>query len=277
MIPLKELLAVLVSQDVVAVKVFDSYGNLILMLGDADTPKTSKEIATTLENSPVVKACKIIEIRGANQSILKSNWRNAYNWRVVTGDQAGSTGAVQQVVQPQQSMAASMMEMFQLMQMMTSISGANKGGMDVEAQKRIMQLELEKFKAENSLDLKKWESSQNNFWNQYGGFVPAAMMMMGKSTEEIKNVMQLGAMSNMQGPPNLGIGSGTQKGESITKHKFEELEKMHIDEKNKLAAELEEKLFKMISAEHFIMLLELLIEKPERAAKAIAAADAGMI
>lgn len=260
MIPEKEFKEILLNLEILAIQIRDRFGNFVYQIDGKD----GKDVCSQFDALGWKKSYGSLEIRGANAAILRSSWRGAYNWKVNT---SGETTGTQVQQQQQPTMASNMKEMLEVMLLMKQMNGV--GANDPNTHERILKAELDKFKAENSIELKKLEMQQNNPMNQYGAFLPIGMSLMGKTPEEIRAVMGMTAMANIQGPPNV-----------LTKGKFSKVTDFANwtnDQKNARIAELETQLFSKIAAEHFIILLEILIDDPKRAEKAIVAAENGMI
>lgn len=264
MIPVKDTYGQIESCDLVAVRLFDNNGNKMYE-HCANSPSDLVEHLKEIHG--MFKHYGKCVMWAATKKGHSANMNGAFKWNVSFADEKT---VAEQVKAGPVSMAGQMKETMELLIMMKTAFGDN--GNSALLQQQLLDAKLETFKAANSIELKKLEYAHDDPAQKWGFLTPAVMMGMGKSPDEIKNMMQLMAMGKVAG----------KNGEAIlevknNKTSFESLQGMSNDQKNKKIEELEEKLFTLVSAEHFIMLLEMLIEKPERAAKAIAAAQNGLI
>lgn len=247
-------------------RVHDSANNL-LWTCDANSPELLLE---QIENmKPLFMAYGTVRMKLGKEKDKGNGLTWGVNWKVhFPGAMAPIQPGMQMQVhqQQQQSPFAQMLEMMKIMQLMQSMQQPVKtSGIDQDYLEKRLKLAEERHK----LELEKARSSDE--FDKYLPLAPIAMSAMGKSTGEIKELMQLAALGKMKSLPVNGTPS------AVTSEALDTIRKMSNEDKNAAITQAWDELTTKLDAETMLLLLQTLNKKPELAQKAVQLVQNGLI
>ena len=229
------------------IRIFDTYGNPLFAFDDDTNVETTK---VKLRNvAPMLENYGKVVVHGATKNMKAASWRGAYKWTVNVSSGAG---------------------MGQQKQDQGFQSNWNWGMVPkgyVPESTLLMQMQHFKETQELKLQMMKLEMEANN--KKYPippEYLPYMGKLLGWSPTEIKEMAGITVASKINGLPDVH-----------TTLRFKDVQKMSVEEKAAKVNELLQKLETKVSAEHMILLLEALNERPELADKAVKAFQAGLI
>lgn len=269
------------------VRIMDASGKMLYSIECADESKSVADAAeldytvdTLLNALPYFSGYGSVKIMAATPPQKRSAYRGCFHYTCKLADNVTTGNNQNNPANNQFDPMKQMLQMMQMMQMMQTMNGGNNG-LAVEVEKLRLQMAHEK-------ELMKYRNDDPMKWASLFG--PTAMRMAGMKSDEIKETIQMTAMSYgmanganpmQQNPSSIsGTGQQQQQGNLNTSMRtFEQLVAISDEQKNKEIENLVNMIAsqKKISAEHFIMLLEILIAKPDLAPRAIQLHQSGMI
>lgn len=264
MTPVKNFYKQIEEADLTCVRIYDKYGNKIHERELDSSDELVEHLKGIHETFKLYGAC---EMWCGTTSQGKANFKGAFKWKVTFATEKEAAA-----VQSGTSEVSRMKETLELMMMMKSVFGNNDND-TAKLQKELLDAKLEVIKATNGIELKKLELHHSDPVNQWGWIAPVALNAMGKTPAEISQMLSLMSMGKVAG----NAVPATTNAPAFTKSNWDDLLKMPIDEKNKKIDALMLEVNKVISAEQYILLLEMILEKPSRVNQAIQAAAQGII
>lgn len=227
---------------------------------------------------PYFDAYGSVVINAATPAIKRANYKNCFTYTVALKQTTGQTP----VAPAQRSPMADMVEMLRMFQMFQAMSGNNNNNANNPLAVEVEKLKLQMAHRE---ELLKYQNNDPMKWASLFG--PTAMRMAGMKPDEIKETIQMTAMSYglaqgnpMQQPQRMsGVNEQAAPAQNLntTFRTFEQLQQMPNEQKNIEIANLFQIVGQKVSAEHFIMLMEIIAAKPDLVPRAIQLHQQGMI
>lgn len=200
-----------------------------------------------------------VKVKCATESEHKANFRgaNQYTVKVSENSPAKTTGALPAI--PVNDPVHQFTSMMQMVAMFNNMAGVNRNS-DIELEKLKLQFELDRQRRE-------WAKLDEDPIKKYIGAAPLLMSAMGMKQEVITATLQqmanTDAMFNKpQAAATSMSGTQTQTLETDAPTKFEDLQKISLEEKNTRIQNLLDKVCAKISAEEMIIILETIEMQP---------------
>lgn len=244
MINIKDIYSLLERNKTPYVRVQDCHGNKIIAF--EENKNVQHTISELKDCEEMLKAYGKLEIIATDEDGKKANYKGAYKCIVFFDKEAKNNNQWGFPAQQQQQWG---------------MSGIPSGYVHNDTLQAM--LGMEKLKYEIELLKNKEKDKKDSGLSEYLPLAPYLLSAMGKSPSEISSMM---LMSNMANTPNNGAISGPSN--TLT---FEDVQKMGNEDKNKKIDELMTSLSAKpgVTADHMILLLNKLNEKPELVAKAV--------
>lgn len=246
MISFENLIALIKECKTPYIRIFDHYGNPLFSFDDdRDIEATVKKLQHV---APMLENCGKCTVQGATENIKKASWRGAYKWQVSfaaapMGQQKNDFGY----------------------NMNWNMGMVPKGYVP----ESMMSLQMQHFKEMSEVKLKMMEMQMQMNNSRYPippEYLPYIGKFLGWSPDEMRGLAGASLQTKINGTPEVH-----------STLRFKDVQKMSAEEKIKKINELLTQLESKVSAEHMILLLEALNEKPELADKAVRAFQAGII
>lgn len=246
MINIKDIYNLLERSKTPYVKVEDYNGNKIVAF--EENTLVSRTIQELQECEDMLKAYGKLQIVAGDETCKKANYKGAFKWIVFFEKEPKNNNQWGYPAQQQQQ------------QQNWGMSGVPNGFVHND----VLQARLDMEKLKYEMELLKLEKKKDSGLTEYLPLAPYLLSAMGKSPADISSMMM---MSNMASNPT----NGTINGAPTNTLSFQDVSTMSNEEKNSKIDELMTSLSSKpgVTADHMIMLLNKLNEKPELVAKAV--------
>jgi hypothetical protein len=257
MITPDQICEIVLKQKLPYVRIEDLAGHCLYTIEDTDNPDNTA--ATLRDTLKYFTQYGSLKIKLATETEHRGNFRGANQYTVKVSENSPVKAAGALTAVPVNDPVHQFTSMMQMVAMFNNMAGVNRNS-DIELEKLKLQFELDRQRRE-------WAKLDEDPIKKYIGAAPLIMSAMGMKQEVITATLQQMANTDQMfnKPAQLATsmsGTATQTLETDAPTKFEDLQKISLEEKNTRIQNLLDKVCAKVSAEEMIIILETIEMQP---------------